>query len=543
MPWAPRVMGDLSGTLGEEMKGERILIDSLGRRFRTMVPAGLSEPPDNLRIARTSRPWRIYFSMLGTVLPAFFLMYTSLFIIIGAVDSEPLLVLSGGICSLPLIVIISRLHRPRLVHVRLASANEQGSTVHALPEGGSLRTPVKTSFTRFLVRDDSILDMPPSKQLWTIFAVTVSIGVILTVLMFQNSTELAGNALFVLLAIPLWLAGFSLPVLAWWGTSTSFIGLPTRRREAESWLIAGMASAFPAFVFNSLVAPELIPSSFPLWAMELSLLAIGAPLCEELFKGAAVALFLPSIKGPKHGFQVGFTVGLGFALIENFQYIGSSLLGGPLAASITILIRGIGSIPGHAVWTAMTGTAIGWMATDKEHKTRMTWRAKSFAINAIDIAEGLGFDTDGDGDLTGFDGERPTLDEAISDAMAEQTSQDGSWLVLDPKHGASDSHYPDPYPVESGDFGLSYSRLSHSTDLPVSFSPRSLGPALALAMAGHSLWNGTSYLSGYAPGEWFGLGDGGTSLIFLSWTIVMIATVLVIARRLLRGIRTLDMPF
>ena len=234
MPWASRVMGDLSGTRGGEMEGERILIDALNRRFRVMVPARLSEPPANLRIARTSRPWRIYFSMLGTVLPAFFLMYALLFIIIGIVDSEPIMVLSGGMCSLPLVVMIFRLHRPRLVHVRLATANEQGSTVHALPEGGSLRTPVKTNFTRFLVRDDSVLDMPPSKQLWVIFAITVSIGIILTVLLFQNSTELAGNALFVLLAIPLWLAGFSLPVLAWWGTSTPFIGLPTRRREAES---------------------------------------------------------------------------------------------------------------------------------------------------------------------------------------------------------------------------------------------------------------------------------------------------------------------
>jgi RsiW-degrading membrane proteinase PrsW (M82 family) len=385
--------------------------------------------------------------------------------------------------------------------------------------------------------------MPPSKQLWVIFAIIVSIGTILTVLLFQNTTELAGKALFVLLAIPLWLAGFSLPVLAWWGTSTPFIGLPTRRREAESWLIAGMASAFPAFVFNSLVAPELIPSSFPLWATELTLLALGAPLCEELFKGGAVALFLPSIKGPRHGFQVGFTVGLGFALIENFQYIGSSLLGGPLAATLTILVRGIGSIPGHAVWTAMTGTAIGWMATDKAFKARMTWRAKSLAISAIDLAEGLGLDTDGDGDLSGFDGERPTLEEAVEDAMAEQTGQDGAWLLMDP----SQSSLPGPggpasYPVEIGDYGVSYSDPPDSSDLPISFSPKSLGSALGLAMVGHSLWNGTSYLSGFVPSK-MGFGEVGTSLVVLGWTIFLIATILVVARRLLRGIRTLDTPF
>ncbi|MGB1495464.1 MAG: PrsW family glutamic-type intramembrane protease, partial [Candidatus Thalassarchaeaceae archaeon] len=72
-----------------------------------------------------------------------------------------------------------------------------------------------------------------------------------------------------------------------------------------------------------------------------------------------------------------FTVGLGFALIENFQYIGISLMGGPLGITITILIRGIGSIPGHAVWTAVTGTALGWVVKETDFKTKLEWYANS----------------------------------------------------------------------------------------------------------------------------------------------------------------------
>ena len=157
----------------------------------------------------------------------------------------------------------------------------------------------------------------------------------------------------------------------------------------------------------------------------------------------AVALFLPYIKGPKHGFQVGFTVGLGFALIENFQYIGISLVGGPFAASFTILVRGIGSIPGHAVWTAISGTAIGWMATDKELKAKLSWKAKSMAISAIDIAEGIGIDTDGDGDLSGFDGARPTLDEAVSLASQNEGFEAQPWVIIGKDSGTRSTAEPE----------------------------------------------------------------------------------------------------
>ena len=72
------------------------------------------------------------------------------------------------------------------------------------------------------------------------------------------------------------------------------------------------------------------------------------------------------IDSPRRGFQIGFTVGLGFAMLENILYITSSLFAGGFAGfAFTAFLRGIGSIPGHAVWTGLSGLGIGWLLSKK----------------------------------------------------------------------------------------------------------------------------------------------------------------------------------
>jgi len=518
------------------MEDQRVYIDEIGRMYRIKGPVPLSEPPENLRIARNSKPWSTYLRMLGTVIPAFFLMYVLLFLVIGLISLEPGIVLISGLCSAPLVFFILSLHKPRLVHVQLAVPDEMGSEAHAISTGVSLRTPMKTKFSRFLVKDDSILDVPPNRQLWGIFTAVILLGASISAMLYSEveSLEIIAVLAFILVSIPIWFVGFSLPVLAWWGTSNKLLGLPTRRRDAEAWLMAGMASAFPAFIFNSLIAPELIPFDSDYWA-NFSLLAVGAPLCEEIFKALAVALFLPYIKGPKHGFQVGFTVGLGFALIENFQYIGVSLLGGPVGLSFTILVRGIGSIPGHAVWTGISGIAIGWMATDKELKAKLSWKARSMAISAIDIAEGIGIDTDRDGDLSGFDGPRPTMEEAMIQASKE-TDESKPWMIL-----GQETYEGNSTVSKSGfdDFSLSYEKKLTYQNQSGIHTPRGVAPALALSIAGHSFWNGSSFLS-LSAAEWLGLGELGSTLAFFSWIIFLICSVLLVARGVIRGVNSLE---
>ena len=519
------------------MEDQRVYIDDFGRMYRIKHPVPLSEPPKNLRIARTSKPWATYRRMLGTVIPAFFLMYVLLFLVIGLISLEPVIVLISGLCSAPLIFFILSLHKTRLVHVQLAVPDKMGSEAHAISAGVSLRTPVRTKFSRFLIKDDSILDVPPNGQLWGIFSAVILVGASISAMLYSEveSLEIIAVLAFILIGIPIWFVGFSLPVLAWWGTSNKLLGLPTRRRDAEAWLMAGMASAFPAFIFNSLIAPKLVSPIDSVYWTEFSLLAVGAPLCEEIFKAMAVALFLPYIKGPKHGFQVGFTVGLGFALIENFQYIGYSLLGGPVGLSFTILVRGIGSIPGHAVWTAITGTAIGWLATDKELKAKLSWKARTMAISAIDIIEGIGIDTDGDGDLSGFDGSRPTMEDAVTQASKEN-QESKPWMIIGQETSEGDLTGPG---LGMGDFSLDYEKNPTIHNLPGIHTPRGVASALSLSIAGHSFWNGSSFLS-FSAAESLGLGETGSTFAAFSWIFFLICSVLFVARGVIRGVNSLE---
>ena len=500
------------------MSKDKIVMDSSKRKFRIPSPNNLIKPPADIQFGRKSKPWRIYFAMLKSVLPVFFLLYSSLFIILGLINLDPIVTLTGGICSLPLIIIIIRLHRPKLIHVKIATPSENGRFIHPLPNGGSLQTNVKTDFKRFLIRDDSVLEMPPSKQLWLIFSLVVFVGIILSLLFLTKNPQDSdlnigylpsniGVILFIIIAIPLWIIGFSLPVLTWWGTSTQLLGITTRKRDAESWLLAGMVAAFPAFLFNSFIAPLMLPASVSILVKDLALLAIFAPLCEELFKGIAVAFFLPSIKGPKHGFQIGFTIGLGFALIENFQYIGLSLIGGPLQITMTILIRGIGSIPGHAVWTAITGTAIGWSVIDSNY------------VNKYNNKEKMAFN---DADYSIFD----PLDVGNSGKSLDKLNDKRPWSLLDKNSEVINNQIP-------------VDKLEKKYVNSGFYSPKSIIKALILSILGHSFWNGSSYFSFYLPEE-NNLAPNMVIFISFVWTSILIITMLYTTIQLLRGIRSLD---
>ena len=98
------------------------------------------------------------------------------------------------------------------------------------------------------------------------------------------------------------------------------------------------------------------------WSAEeafFTMVAIGAPIIEETFKATVLLFFIGSMRSNRSGFLVGFSIGLGFALIENLQYIAVSLFGGPAELAVTTLVRGIGSIPAHALWTGIVGSAVG----------------------------------------------------------------------------------------------------------------------------------------------------------------------------------------
>jgi len=482
--------------------------------------------------------------MLSTVILAFLIIWFGVtFLVAGGIYDVLILTVLGAFCSIAPLPFLFILHRPKLVHVRLATPSPDGRKHHPLTEGGSLKTPVPTIFQRFVISDDSVLDLPPLKQVWGAFALTVILGMVFAVpllasILSGDEDIIAG--VYILSFVPvmiLGIAAFSIPVFAWWATSSKILGLPTRRRDAEAWLIAGMASALPALIVNSFVFPVFLPGGISYDSAMALTAVISAPVGEEIFKMLAVCMFLPMIRNARQGFQVGFTVGLGFALIENLTYIMGSGVYGAIQLTLTTIVRGIGSIPAHALWTGVTGFAVGTLAQTKDADKRMSWLYRTLSIKTVDFAESLGIDVDGDGDHSGYDDLRFTLQEVL----AMEDDDRAAWKILD-----SDTGLPvDSAGVESieeSEYLVTAAQAEeYRTEDGLRILPPShLGSALLLSISGHALWNGTSVGMEYLS-RWVGLGMGGSLVLSLVWTAILITILLFLARGVLKGVRTLPM--
>lgn len=307
----------------------------------------------------------------------------------------------------------------------------------------------------------------------------------------------------VIIGIPFFLLGFSIPVMAWWAISRERLGLLTKERDAETWLFLGMLSAFPAILINSFLFPSIVG----LFGIEMSEEAlmnltaiISAPIGEEICKGLAVAAFMRTMNGSKRGFQIGFTVGLGFALIENLQYVLISFGGGFTGFALTSLIRGIGSIPGHAFWTGMTGFAIGIMASKNEELLKEDLKDTTKQVWKL-------FDPDTGQEIqNGNTSAKNTLLPSIDE-------QPHDWYTLPPSIVVPK--------MEKIGKGIR--------------PPSNVGTALIAAMAGHALWNCTAVAT-----PWFTLTTTGSEglaiLASLLSTIILVIGVLTLGNSLLDGV-------
>ena len=347
-------------------------------------------------------------------------------------------------------------------------------------------TPVPTSFSHHLVKDSPPLEMPPTSTLWIVFTLTV-ITAFLGLLPAMLSEEPVWLILAVLVGVPAWLFGFSLPVHAWWAFSTRHFQIMTTKIEGEKMLIAGMLSTFPALVINSLLFPLLLisigiysmdPGSFG----EFLILTVSAPVGEELCKAAFVLSLYKLIDSPKRGFQIGFSVGLGFALLENLQYIMGSFSGLAVTYSLTTVIRGIGSIPGHALWTGLSGVSIGWYLCTKR-------------------------------------GIKP---------QNMQTQDATSWMVFDGGTGQIVNTQRELTSMGRTVRGWLYKPFDKVWSLPT--NPIT---GISLAILGHALWNGSSWIVSWLFME--------TDIVVqviasLSWIVVMIVTLWVIGREILAAV-------
>ena len=334
------------------------------------VMAPLTPPPKGLALASKSSPWSVIWRMIGVVLLLFLIAETMILSLFGIVEGDVALTIISLICSIPLLLVFFFARRPKLTHVVIASQDDNGTMQHMLPNSRALLTPVPTRFSHHLIKDSPPLEMPPTSTLWIVFSITVITAFLgLLPAMFSDNVFLL--LLAVIVGVPAWLFGFSLPVHAWWAFSTRHFQLMTTKIEGENMLIAGMLSTFPALVINSLLFPLLliiigIESMEPGSIGELLILSVSAPVGEEICKAVFVLSLYKMIDSPKRGFQIGFSVGLGFALLENLIYIMNSFgSGAAISYYMTTVMRGVGSIPGHALWTGLSGVSIGWYLSKK----------------------------------------------------------------------------------------------------------------------------------------------------------------------------------
>jgi len=296
--------------------------------------------------------------------------------------------------------------------------------------------------------------------------------------------------------IPFWMVGFAIPVFAWWSYSTRSLGLPTKRHEAESVLSAGFLSTFPAVIINSILFPLLLlaASIDPFGEIgEIMLVTISAPIGEELCKAAAVLCCYRFIDSPRRGFQVGFTVGLGFAMLENMMYVSASFSEGFAGFAMTSFLRGIGSIPGHAVWTGLSGLGIGWLLYKK-----------------------------------------PTLGGILPETVV---SPSVDFVIFDAKTGEM-AHNPTGSGNSAQSMGIQAWNVQQYSNSQQKKKPWPLPTSpltgIILAILGHSFWNGSSILVYFIVEKAAGEVEGIIAMIL--WIFTMIATLLWIGKNILSSL-------
>lgn len=448
----------------------------------------LTPAPENLTVWRASTPWQTVRSMLGLVLVCFFISNIAVFIAAGFIDADmngtvgpfdPIYTFVGGVCLSPLLMVFFFLRRPRLTHTIHAYPSEEGRQLHALAGGNVVRSPKPTVVQHHLFRSTAPLEMPRPKHLWFLFVLGVGTSTVCLLPLMVFGATAGPLILAFLVVLPAWLIGFATPVFAWWSITSRHMGINISRRDAEWVLAAGMLSTVPAIIINSVVSPILISLlGFDPYATgtlgEGMVLFLSAPIGEEICKALAVLALSHLILTPKHGFYVGSTVGLGFALLENAQYIFMSLLGDYSSISyfFTATLRGLTSIPGHAMWTGLTGYAIGcWLSRGN--------RLPNFSETAY---------------------------------LSEDTN--ANWVLYD-KQGVPVA--TTAWTTVPSDRMVRVLRKHETHAWPM---PTTIGMGLFLAILGHGLWNGSSWTVAYL------LADSESVLsvmLQLAWLIVMIA--------------------
>ena len=180
---------------------DRIITDEYGRKLRLINPVKLSSAPKDFHLSRAGKPFRRYFSLVGNSILMIFLVQAFSFQLFGVLERQPLSIIACSFVTLPCLFCLFYFHRPKLVEVRLVTSDQKGILAHPIPEGGSIQTTTNSRMIRFLVRDDSIIDTPPSFKIWLVFVLCLFISFAIAILEIMGGD--LGLIFSLLMALPM----------------------------------------------------------------------------------------------------------------------------------------------------------------------------------------------------------------------------------------------------------------------------------------------------------------------------------------------------
>ena len=206
---------------------------------------------------------------------------------------------------------------------------------------------------KFMFKDGydsgSWIDIAYFPPIWVMLLIAIP-AFIASVLIWPL-TLIAGPTLVVILPalVPVPLI---LPAIFWIAYATSL---------KKTWMVPlalallwGFLSTVPSLLFNSGIGTLFSLTSLGPNSLNFISTALVAPIVEETMKPLLLLLFLKYIKDERDGFAFGLTMGIGFAVLENFFY----LINNPGLWGFLIMIRSYNMVL-HAIGPAIIGYFIG----------------------------------------------------------------------------------------------------------------------------------------------------------------------------------------
>lgn len=159
------------------------------------------------------------------------------------------------------------------------------------------------------------------------------------------------------------------------------------RREPEPWLFYGLAFAWGGLIATAISADintglkQALPGLFGA--------ILGAPFVEEAAKGLGLLVFVLLLRdefdGPRDGLIYGALIGLGFIWLESSVYIVRSFdENGTVAWAFQLGSRYVlAGLNGHAIYTGLTGTFVGFALIQKSWLRKLTWPVIGYVLAAL----------------------------------------------------------------------------------------------------------------------------------------------------------------